>query len=240
MTVLEIPSADSTNAWVARNRDSLEPPTLVYALEQTAGRGQRGNSWEAQPGRNLTASLLCAPDDLRADHQFLLSEAVSLAAVDFFSSLGIRAQIKWPNDIYVGNRKIGGILIENSVLGRRIVSSIAGIGLNLNQETFLSDAPNPVSAIQITRKAIPVPLAAKRLCSALDYRLFTLCDPARLHCEYMQNLWRAKGFHKFSRRSDGSLFPACIDSIARDGILTLRTADGDKCSFAFKEVEFII
>ena len=119
--------------------------TVVLAKEQTSGRGQVNNTWESSYGDNLLMSIVLYPEFLHAGNQFLLSKFVSLAIVDFLSYYLENVTIKWPNDIYVGNKKIAGVLIENSLRGAFISSSVVGIGLNVNQTEFSSSIPNPTS-----------------------------------------------------------------------------------------------
>ena len=144
----------STNTELARLADEGAPHGTVAIAEcQTAGRGQRGNTWESAPGENVTMSVLLHPDGIEPRRQFAISEAVALGVaetLDIYLPAGMRAEVKWPNDIYVGNRKICGILIENRITSTTIERAIAGIGLNVNQELFVSDAPNPVSLRQLT------------------------------------------------------------------------------------------
>ena len=130
--------------------DRFRHGAVIATREQTAGRGQRGNSWEAEPGKNLTFSMLLRPRGLHAARQFELSMVVSLAIADAIDALlpqGVRTAVKWPNDIYIGMEKVCGILIENRLAGPFIEYSVAGIGININQRRFLSDAPNPTSAV---------------------------------------------------------------------------------------------
>lgn len=246
MKVIEIPVAGSTNSWLAQRRGDFTEATLVYALEQTAGRGQRGNSWESAPGKNLTASAIFFPRGVEAEGQFAISEAVSLAVVDLLGRHGIEARVKWPNDIYVGDRKICGILIENSILGRNIQSSIAGIGLNVNQREFFSDAPNPVSMSRLSDKEYSIAELAAELAGLLAGRIDSVCgadaDVDALHEEYMHTLWRgdAGGRYPFVDKLRNEAIEASISDVAPDGTLTLLDSEGGRRSFAFKEVEFVI
>lgn len=189
----EVPS---TNSWLKERCGDLSMPVAVACRRQSAGRGQRGNSWESEPGKNITLSLLFAPPEtLKVSEQFRISEAVALAVVDFLAGRGVAANVKWPNDIYVGERKICGILIENSLLGSRLISSVAGIGLNLNQREFLSDAPNPVSLLQLTGTEANVEESVEELLALLWQRLSQLSTPESrqtLHDHYLSNLWRAE------------------------------------------------
>ncbi|MDE5927427.1 MAG: biotin--[acetyl-CoA-carboxylase] ligase, partial [Duncaniella sp.] len=143
----------STSSYLAGIAADAPHGTVVMAREQTAGRGQRGNSWEAEPGCNITLSLLLRPEGLHPARQFVISQAVSLAIADLVSHfVAAPVSIKWPNDIYVDDRKICGILIENTITGTSIDRTIVGIGLNVNQTEFRSDAPNPVSMRQLMPK----------------------------------------------------------------------------------------
>lgn len=244
MDVVRIESTSSTNSWMAERARDFQADTLVYAMEQTAGRGQRGNSWEAEPGMNLTASALLHTVGIEAAQQFIISEAVALAVVDILSHHGIRAKVKWPNDVYAGDRKICGILIEHSLLGKEICHSIAGVGINVNQRKFLSDAPNPVSIWQLTGEETGVEETARRFASILESRIAGISTPEgreATHREYLSSLWRGDGHpHPFSDRIRGERFMASIAGVAPDGILTLADTAGHQRKFAFKEVEFLL
>lgn len=246
MKVIEILVAPSTNSWLAERRDSFDRSVLVYALEQTSGRGQRGNTWESEPAKNLTASALVFPVGLEAARQFSISEAVALAVVDCLAYHGVTAKVKWPNDIYVEDSKICGILIENAVLGRMIGSSIAGIGININQTEFLSDAPNPVSLRQLTGRDYSIDEEAERLARALTHRLAMVwgesADPSALHEEYMKSLWRGEpdSCYPFFDKRENEMIEAGIVDVAPDGILTLGLRGGEIRRYAFKEVEFVL
>jgi biotin--[acetyl-coA-carboxylase] ligase len=242
MKILRLESTGSTNTYVRERLGELEIPTLVWARGQTAGRGQRGNSWEAEPGKNLTCSVALRPSTVPARRQFSVSEGVALAVSDLLEEIwGIVAKVKWPNDIYVADRKIAGILIENAVMGESLLHSVAGIGLNVNQEQFLSDAPNPVSVKQLTGRSTPVEEVVLRLSAAIERRMSQCETPEgreRLHGEYMSRLWRGDGgLYRWRDTASGEEFEAAILSVAQMGHLTLRTADGDERTFAFKEVE---
>ncbi len=152
MRIIHLEEVDSTNAYIMREAANLVAPLMVLAHTQTAGQGQRGNSWESEPGKNLTFSIFYRPTALPPMAQFSMSEAVALSVVDFLEAHGLEAKVKWPNDIYVGDSKICGILIRHSILGGVVSSSVIGVGIDVNQKVFLSDAPNPVSMWQLTGK----------------------------------------------------------------------------------------
>ncbi len=145
--IVKIKQARSSNNYaIEQVRDNeVKEGTVFLAYEQTAGKGQLNNSWESEPGKNLTFSILLKPGFLEIRHQFMLSKIVCLGIESVLSDYVPGVKIKWPNDIYVADKKICGILIENSVMNGRILHSVVGIGINVNQDLFLSDAPNPVS-----------------------------------------------------------------------------------------------
>lgn len=150
--LIHISETNSTNSYLHTfcAKEKVEEFTTVVANFQTSGRGQRGNSWESEPYKNLLFSFVLFPEFLEARRQFLISQVVSLAIKEELDTYTTDISIKWPNDIYWKEKKICGILIENDLMGRNISQSIAGIGININQETFHSSAPNPVSLYQIT------------------------------------------------------------------------------------------
>lgn len=241
MEIIKIEETDSTNSWVAHNRRSLTIPTMVYAGRQTAGRGQRGNSWESEPGKNLCASFLLKPEGVLPRRQFVVSEAIALAVVDLLGSCGVEAKVKWPNDIYVGDRKICGILIEHAVTPDEILYTIAGAGVNINQDRFLSDAPNPVSLIQLTGLSHDVDKMALMLAERVEERMrMAERSGEKLHEEFKRRMWRGDGRrYPFYDRLRGERVEAAIADVAADGILTLDLGDSQR-SYAFKEVEFLI
>lgn len=244
------------------NSDCSEPFLMVAARSQTAGRGQRGNSWESAPGENLTVSVAFVPDGVAPRDQFRISEAVALAVCDFLANVGVEAKVKWPNDIYVGDRKICGILIENSLESGRISRSIAGVGININQTCFSPSIPNPTSVQLLTGLSHDIPSLLPILADCLESRLLTLSDGSDksglslLHSEFKSRCWRFDGeFHPFRRRQDnvspvaihaadeiaaGETFRARIADILPSGPIILELEDGRKEEFAFKQIEFLL
>lgn len=147
--LIHINETNSTNNYLQSlcSEQKVEELTVIVADFQTSGRGQRGNSWESDPGKNLLFSTVIFPEFLEARRQFLISQIISLAIKEELDTYTSDISIKWPNDIYWKEKKICGMLIENDLMGRNINQSIAGIGININQEIFHSSAPNPVSLI---------------------------------------------------------------------------------------------
>ena len=214
--------------------------TVVMTQFQTKGKGQQGNSWESESGKNLLASYIFQPKFLKAANQFYLSKAVSLALTDLLAEENIDVTIKWPNDIYSGNKKLAGILIENSIVGLNLHSAVAGVGLNLNQTVFNSDAPNPVSLTQLTGKNYSVEIVAERLWEKLEIRYNELKkgDFKAIEIAYINRLFRYQQWAFYANQ--GEVFEARITGIGQYGQLILEQKDGTKTEYQFKEVEFVI
>lgn len=232
-SILWLDSCGSTSAELRLRPDARHGLT-VAAREQTAGRGQRGNSWEAEPGANLTFSMLLEPRQIEAARQFELSMLIALAVAEFLDGLGIPdVQVKWPNDIYAGDRKICGILIENTLSGKSLARSIAGIGININQHAFRSDAPNPVSLTQLTGRSYDLePLladVAERILTAVEG--YDPADSPALLARYRSRLWHGTGLHRYHEPA-GPTFTAAVVDVSPAGYLTLSNGR----TYAFKEV----
>lgn len=247
MNCLRLAETPSTNSYLKQIAHDSPHGLTVVTDNQTAGRGQRGNTWESAPGENLTFSLLLKPVNIKPASQFAISEAVALGVVGALRSwlpphLGKEVKVKWPNDIYVGDRKICGILIEHSLSGDGISWSVAGIGLNVNQQRFMSDAPNPVAMTQLTGERYPLTDILETTVEEI-IRLFSIADTPggaeKLHAAYLDELWRGHGLHPF-RLPSGETFMAEITGIDPTGMLTLTTAGSRRLTFAFKEVAFVL
>ena len=242
--IIQLPSIGSTNSYLAGRAGEFSHGTVVSTYNQTAGRGQRGNTWESEPEKNLSFSMLLRPQNIIARQQFYISEAVSIAIVNTLRRYitSHEVAIKWPNDIYVDDNKICGILIENTLAGCNIAQSIAGIGLNINQRVFLSDAPNPISLIHYIEKETPLDDILNEVTNEI-LSIFNHYDTTQqfntLHNIYRSMLWRRDGFHPYAT-PDGTQFMARITNVAPDGILTLTDTQGLSRPFAFKEVQAIL
>lgn len=242
--IIHLDTVGSTSSYLASLGDEATHGTAVMAREQTAGRGQRGNSWEAEPGMNVTLSLMLRPSGLHPGRQFVISQAVSLAIVEMLDRYVDDVSIKWPNDIYAGDRKICGILIENAITGTEINRCIVGIGLNVNQTVFRSDAPNPVSLLQL----VPGPefdidtIAGTMVSDILERVNEALaCDGSRIAETYFARLWRRDGWHPYHDNLRDTDMTARIVSVAPAGPITLiDKADGTAREYAFKEISFTL
>lgn len=252
MECIYLDSVDSTNRY-ARNLlaegKCKEGITVISADEQYAGRGQKGNSWESEPGKNLTFSIVCHPYFLQASDQFILSQAIALAIVKTLRDLqeehtanGAEPKpfcVKWPNDIYYGDNKISGTLIECDLNGKSISSCIIGTGINVNQEVFLSDAPNPISLRQIYGHDFCISPILKAVYDQFSkyYSQIESGKSQRIREQYLSILYRKEGFHLYS--DIYGQFEAEFADIEETGHLILRTRNGEIRRYEFKEVKFI-
>ena len=259
-----IEETDSTNSLMQRLLRGEEPQyaacleeriPLLYTSYQTAGRGQTGNGWESERGQNLLLSYLLREPQIKASEQFelniLAAVLTHLALKDWLTD----AQkplltIKWPNDIYYGDRKIAGILVENSLAGRRILHSIAGVGINVNQERWVGGAPNPVSIKQLIGVNVDVDTVAQRFIKLLEDTL--QWEPEQQNAYYRSHLYRREGYWPFVEREVSATptmnapkgaegqFMACIKDILPTGELVLTDQQGQERTYHFKQIRYVI
>lgn len=235
-----IASTHSTNSLLKEmlRSEALPEFFVVRTGFQTAGKGQMGNSWESERGKNLLFSMLLRPHHIPIHEQFVISQLVSVALVRTLSKMGVNACIKWPNDIYVGDKKLAGMLIENSLRNARIDTSIVGIGLNVNQLNFVSAAPNPISILAITSQKTIIPDLLNLFIT--EFKQFYLsAEYSLLHVNYRKMLYRSAGFHSY-RLPDGTILSAAIEDVRADGMLVLKSEKTEISSYYFKEIEFVI
>lgn len=244
-TILEYTRLSSTNKKVRdlNQQQVLEEGTIVTAFEQYAGKGYGSNSWESAAGENLTVSYLLRPGFLPPHQQFWLTRTVSLALRDTVKNYVLpnhRVTIKWPNDIYVDDKKIAGILIENNIMGETIRECICGIGLNINQRRFESDAPNPVSLHQLTGEHYNIYDLLNELSRYLNHWYEMLFTGKFTHIEeqYRQSLYRLDTESTFQQ--DEIKFKGYLKGTDQYGRLLIETQEGTLNAFDFKEVKFII
>ena len=229
--IIHISETESTNRWL--HEHPSDDNVVVVADFQTAGRGCGTNTWESERGKNLLFSLLIHPENVRATAQFHISMAVSLAICDALEQYIGDLSIKWPNDIYWRNGKLGGILIENHLQGSVIRDSIIGVGLNVNQQRFRSNAPNPVSLWQIYGQETDRMQLLDDILLRFDATLAT-----DLKARYVSKLYRRKGFHPYADK-EGAFMAEFVD-VESDGHPLLLDEYGRQRRYAFKEVTFVL
>lgn len=214
--------------------------TVITASFQESGKGQQGNNWVSEPGKNVLMSVILYPTTVSPGEQFIISRMVSLAVFDLVREETLHVKIKWPNDIYVMNDKIAGILIENSIAGNRLVSSVTGIGLNVNQESFSGAGINPTSLTLITGKKYNLREVTDKLIHHLDlrYKMILKGEEAKLADEYHSALFRLGEWHRYVD-SKGP-FTAMLVRVDSDGLLYLRKSNGREKGYSFKEINYIL
>lgn len=232
---------DSTNSEALRHISEIGDLAVLAAVHQTAGRGQRGNSWLAGKGENLTFSLIVKFDEgyfppLEASRQFALTRRVTLGVSDYLGSKGIGCAIKWPNDIYVRNKKICGMLIENILNGMSLAASVIGIGLNVNQKEFPPQLVNPVSMAMVSGDEYDIKVELPQLCRFIVDRM----TREESGDEYVRRLYRIDSFCDYVICSTGRTIRAKIVGVSESGRLRLITEKGEPLEFAFKEISFVI
>ena len=217
----------------------VEETDSTNAAIQTGGKGQRGNSWESERGKNLLFTISCRPTFLPARQQFLLSQAIALSVFDTFRRFVRRFSIKWPNDIYWRDRKVGGILIENDLAGEYIAQSIIGVGLNINQTEFRSDAPNPASILQVCGMHCKRRHVLEHILKHFEayYRLLQQGKMGVVREHYREALFRKNGFHTY--RDEQGEFSARLHHVEDDGHLILEDSTGRLRTYAFKELTYV-
>ncbi len=240
--VIHYEKVSSTNLIAAAMVREGQPPegTVITADWQESGRGQAGNSWESEPGSNLLMSVILYPSMVTPANQFIICKMISLAVYDLVASLTPSAAIKWPNDIYAGDDKIAGILIENTIIGDSLSGSIAGIGLNINQVHFRGGAPNPTSLRLRTAARHNVSHILKRVLSHLERR-YAMIGRGRVETldrEYHESLYRRGEWHHYS--DSGGRFEGMIEGVMPSGLLIVRRRDGSAGHYAFKEIGYIL
>ena len=244
--IIWLNSIDSTNNEAKRNIDKISCMTVIAAREQTAGRGQRGNIWKTEAFCNLTFSLVMKfgkgyMTEVPVICQFVISEAVALGITDYLKTKNIIASIKWPNDIYIGNSKICGILIENSVRDGHLSSCIAGIGLNVNQRNFPEDIPNPVSMTLISGEKYVLESELENLVGHISKRTDEIySSPESLKKDYLNLLYRKDEPHKYKDLRDGHIFTGTIRGISDAALLQIENTEGCIMEYSFKEIGYII
>lgn len=238
-TKLRLSSVDSTNNYAANmlNQGLLSHGTVILADEQTNGRGQRGSVWQSEPGLNIQMTVVLINKNMAVQEQRFLNCFVCIALVKFIESFGLKAEIKWPNDILVGNRKIAGILIENQLKDGLIASTLIGIGMNVNQEKF-----DLLTATSLS-KEMKSSFSITEVCDSLLHHLnsyclkFSLRQFTELQTHYFENLW---GYQKLKRFEDkNGIFNGTIIGITEEGFLQVQTKDGE-IKYDIKEIRFLL
>ncbi|SQH73721.1 Bifunctional protein BirA [Porphyromonas crevioricanis] len=239
-------SLPSTNTYI---RDELargvrySSPTTIVVDAQPGGRGQQGNTWYTPRGENITLTTYLETN-LKATEQFFISELVALVALETVKTYlpeSDKLSLKWPNDLYYGDRKLGGILIEHSITGDGLDYSLLGVGINVNETSFPTNLPNPISIRQISGYSHDITTLVEHYCQTLDLYVAMLETAKGLDClhqEYLCHLYRREGYHPYV--GGGSQFFARIERVLPNGLICLEEEGGQRRMFAFKELQFVL
>ncbi|UIR55892.1 biotin--[acetyl-CoA-carboxylase] ligase [Sphingobacterium sp. SRCM116780] len=242
--IITIDRVASTNDYFKENLSNFKPQdegTAILAVEQFAGKGQRGNIWLSEPGKNIITSILLYPRFLKIQQQFALSCAISLGLLKWLKTkTEKKVQIKWPNDIYIDNEKIAGILIENSIKGNNLSNSIVGIGININQTRFVKgSAITSLKSIDKSNTTFDILTLAKELYAFLDneYKQLNLARHADQLIEFNQNLFRKNEIKKFifeEKEVDGKII-----QVLHNGLLQIQIHEEIR-ELNLKEIRYVL
>lgn len=238
--IIRLEEIDSTNRYLKNYREEGDEEMIVAVADyQAAGKGQGTHTWESEKGKNLLFSIKVYPHWIPVRRQFVLSMAGALAVKDALDSYVENITLKWPNDVYWNDKKISGTLIENTIDSKDIKSCVFGIGLNVNQLVFHSDAPNPVSLAQILGHEVDRDEVLKKILDGFEkyYELLRRADYMDVSGIYHLSLYRRKGFHPY-RDADGE-FEGALVEVEDDGHLILHDRQGRIRSYAFGEISIV-
>ena len=239
---MTLKQVDSTNTFlknILSNSKPVPEGTVIMAEDQFAGRGQRENVWHAEPGKNLTFSILLRPNFIDAAGQYDVTRAASLGVYDALQPLlGDGLKIKWPNDIYYQDKKLGGMLIENILQGSQIKNSVIGIGLNVNQDNFHDNAHNATSIRKILQRDYDLKNILAEICNHIEAYYLHL-KAGRF--DFVRNAYLSRLYwlnEERQYRSNGQVFAGRIKSVTNAGMLVIDK-DGEEAAFNLKEIEFL-
>jgi len=238
---MDLEEVDSTNLYAERllQQGPVEEGVVILAAYQTEGKGQGANRWESEPGRNLTFTVVLHPLFLPPARQFLINKVIALGVVDFLSNFVEGVMVKWPNDILIGSKKIGGILIQHMIKGERLETTFAGIGLNINQTSFDHRLSNAASLIQILHQELVIKEALNLICNALEIRYSQLRNNqlAQLESDFCYILLGMQEERTFSVA--GQTIPGTILGVDEFGRLIIQLFNKQVKAFNHREIEYL-
>jgi len=238
-TIIWLEKTNSTNRFVKSLllNSEVKSGTIISAKEQTNGKGQLSNIWHTEPNKNLTFSLYIEPN-IKAIHQFYISKIIALSIFEFISNITKNVKIKWPNDIYVNDEKIAGILIENTIQGDIITKSIIGVGININQTIFDKSLPNPISLKMITNKTYNLNDLLIEINNLIKDKLNNLHQFQTTDIKYNDLLYKLNEDSLFNDQN-GNIFSGIIVGTEQDGRIKIKTQNLIK-RFGFHEIKYIL
>lgn len=234
--IIDLEEIPSTNTYMLENVSNLNEGDIVISVFQSKGRGQESSSWESNPGENLTFSLLLKPKFVPPHQQFALSKMISISILETLNQIGVKnVSIKWPNDIYVGDRKMVGILIENQISAKEVSNSVIGIGLNVNQVRF--SVPNAVSIANVIGLESDLFNVLSLLISKIEKNYVKLRRLNDFDQVYLGHLYQRNLLANYEDLN-GVPFKGLIEGVNEIGQLQVRV-DGDVRSYNNKEIRFL-
>jgi len=241
--IIRLDTVNSTNSYAHELIKNNKAPegTIIVANEQTTGKGQGKAKWESEAGKNLTISIILHPNFLSPEKQFQLNKCVALGIKDFVNSVFSKdaVYIKWPNDIYIEKKKVAGILIVNSIIGNLFEHAVIGIGINVNQRNFISDAPNPVSFRMLSGEEYDLEVALEELCFNFNKRYDQLInnETSSIDHDYLGALYQLNSWKNYKYK--GKLIEAMITGVSEYGRLVLSTRSTKEIECDVKEISFL-
>ncbi len=239
--IVRLREVDSTNNYAANLISTTNPPegTVIMAYSQLSGKGQRGSVWTTKPGENLTFSAILYPKHLKAEQQFIMSRLAALAVAEGIEeATGLVAEIKWPNDILIRQRKVAGILIENVWNGNAISSCIIGVGINVNQQKF-DGLPNASSLTNELGRPLETEFVFERVLALMNYyyQVWQRGQVQRIEQAYLDKLFQFG--QPAAYKIDGETVMGTIIGVQENGRLQLKIATGQVLNFDIKEIAFV-
>ncbi len=237
-SIIWLEKTDSTNKFVKTliNNNAIKNGTIIAAKEQTNGKGQQNNIWQTEPNHNLTFSLYLE-FNIKAIHQFYISKIIALSIHEFISKKVNNVTIKWPNDIYIDNKKVAGILIENTIQGENITKSIIGVGININQINFDKSIPNPISLKSITKKTYNLKNVLIEISHLINSKLMLINNFNTIDNLYNKLLYKLNTESSFTYNNN--IFIGKILGTEQDGRIKIKTQNLIK-RFGFHEIKYIL
>ncbi|CAN5461122.1 biotin--[acetyl-CoA-carboxylase] ligase [soil metagenome] len=243
MNLITLPSVDSTNNYAQQLLESGLAPesTVILALEQTSGRGQRGRSWESEPVMGLYFSLILRPPATHAHRQFMLNKGIAVGVADYIAEQTDEdVHIKWPNDILINGKKVAGLLIENTLRGSQLSAVIVGVGVNLNQSSFSSEFGTEATSLKIVsgKKYAPVEEASSLYRKIWNqYQQFLAGEDERIDAQYMHLMYKRDEIAEFVQGEQ--IFEAIFKKVDQEGAAVLEK-DGLMITVTHPQVRFLM
>lgn len=242
MKFIKLNQVSSTNDYAREllEKGEITETTVIYSPSQTNGKGMGSNRWQSEDGKNATFSIVVFPD-ISTENVFTISLATSMAIYDYMETRGIKTSIKWPNDVYYNNKKLGGILVENKIIDNKVAASIIGVGININQTEFCLSLPNPVSMSNITTRVYDVDEEINDLCCLIEDRILEFKDQnfSDIRLKYLFKLYKFGKIAMWNIEGIDNEIAGTIVDVKPSGKLVIQAITGQLCVLDFKQVKYV-